>query len=151
MTTKDWPNVDDWYGTAARRATQTYALKAPKDGSPKAFIQWMQALGHTGEFYQSDLFDEYEMACVVFGLRRETPFKRFKYALRDAGCEVWQADCRNEKSGSKGGRPMKVRVPAKSTPATAAKSNVTTATSVPTRTKANSKPIAKHIDFLIAA
>jgi hypothetical protein len=148
MTEKDWPALKGWSGTAARRATQSFALKAPGDGTAKAFVVWLQAIGETGEFYQEDLFEQYTTMCALAGHDVGSKWKHFKRDLQTAGCGARQADERVRGSGP---RRWKVSVPSMADQKLPAKLVPIDAKSVPTRANAHSKPISKHLAYLAKA
>jgi hypothetical protein len=95
---------------AFRAALQRNPRLAPKDGTVLSFVLWLQQRGLHGEWLQSELFDTYEGISDLAGFSH-TSRKRFKEALREAGCECWQADVEQD---GKRFRPEMVRIPKQS-------------------------------------
>jgi len=143
---------EDWLrsrGISPGEARATARKRGPMDGSVPAFVQWLQKIGHTGEFYKSELFELYEWACELTGERPKTCSKWFKRDMGRAGCFLDKDDKR-----VKGKGPRRVTINIQPLPTENAATNVVAIddTPLPTATKSasrpHSKPIAKAIQYL---
>jgi hypothetical protein len=136
---------EDWLkhrGISPGDARAIARKRGPTDGSVNAFVQWLQRINHTGEFYKSELFELYEWACELTGERPKTCDKWFKQEMRGCGCTTGKTDKRVK---GKGSRKVTIIVPREVTSDT---SLPTPDKSVPTSANAHSKPIAKAIQYL---
>jgi hypothetical protein len=146
------PRGDEkWLGLRGLTPADAKAIarkRGPSDGSVNAFVQWLQQINHTGEFYKSELFDLYEWACELTGERPKTCDKWFKRDLKKTGCTFDKDDKRVK---GKGSRKVTIIVPPLPTKGTSAIGTKTSATSLPTPANAHSKPISKHLAYLAKA
>jgi hypothetical protein len=114
-----------------------------------AFVNWLQQINHTGEFYKSELFELYGMGCELAGEKPETCEKWFKRDMRSAGCVTGKDDKRVKGSGPRRVTIKIPPVPTKTasvpTQKTSARRVTTTATSLP---RPHQKPIAKALQYL---
>jgi hypothetical protein len=146
---------EDWLkhrGISPGDARAIARKRGPTDGSVSAFVNWLQRINHTGEFYKSELFELYGMGCELAGEKPETCEKWFKRDMRSAGCVTGKDDKRVKGSGP---RRVTIRVPTKTASVPMQKASArhqsTSAKPVPTRANAHSKPISKHLAYLAKA
>lgn len=136
---------EDWLksrGISPGEARATARKRGPMDGSVPAFVHWLQKIGHTGEFYKSELFELYGMGCELAGESPETCEKWFKRDMRAAGCATGKDDKRVKGSGP---RRVTIIVPLLPTKMASVPTQKTSATSLP---RPHQKPIAKAIQYL---
>jgi hypothetical protein len=149
------PRGDEkWLGLRGLTPADAKAIarkRGPTDGSVNAFVQWLQKIGETGEFDRDALFDLYEWSCELAGERPKTCDKWFKQEMRGCGCTTGKTDKRVKGKGSRKVTIIVPHVPTKVTSATGATGAKTSATSLPTRANAHSKPISKHLAYLAKA
>jgi hypothetical protein len=140
---------EDWLkhrGISPGDARALARKRGPTDGSVNAFVNWLQQINHTGEFYKSELFELYGMGCELAGEKPETCEKWFKRDMRSAGCVTGKDDKRVKGSGP---RRVTIQVPTKMasvpTQKTSARQLPTSAKPLP---RPHAKPIAKALQYL---
>lgn len=105
---RDWPALEHWQGTAARRAIvrHPHLPLVPANASAAAFVRWMQDLKLHGKHVQADLYDLYVTVCDLAGYSKPMSLLSFGEELVAAGCRRWRAN----HQGKSRHRPLMVEI-----------------------------------------